>query len=182
MFQSLPSLCEEAWLQVSHGHICGEGFHFILCVKERCCKHLSAGEWHGQPCGFRKISVTDVKKMMGAPAWKEALVGGARVLRLQRLRWRQGRWEFTGFPGTVEPRKRHCHYLFLMRNAVHIRDQRGNNQTLMHFTREEKVRKRVGWAGRKSWNCADPACISRPPSLPPSNCFILRASLQICLA
>lgn len=41
-----------------------------------------------------------------------------------------------------EPGKRHCYNLFLMRNIINHRDQRGNNQTPSHFTREEKVQKR----------------------------------------
>lgn len=58
--------------------ICGKGFDFIQCVQGRCYKHLQAGEWHGQTCVFRKITVTGVKKMVEALAWKEALVGGDR--------------------------------------------------------------------------------------------------------
>lgn len=40
-----------------------------------------------------------------------------------------------------EPGKRHCYNLFLMRNIISLRNQRGYNQTPSHFTREEKVQK-----------------------------------------
>ena len=37
-----------------------------------------------------------------------------------------------------------------MRNIVSITDQRGNNQTPVHFTTDVKVQKRVGLADKKA--------------------------------
>lgn len=65
--------------------------------------------------------------------WKQVLVGRGRGSDHSRgLCVCGGGGEGEEQPGSregLEPRKGHCYNLFLMRNIINIRDQRGNNQT-----------------------------------------------------
>lgn len=93
--------------------------------------------------GFKKMGGTRLE-------WKKGPSGRRQGLRPQLWPWRCGRGEQTVFHNGLEPRRGHCYNWRLMRNTVSIADQRGNNQTPVHFTRDEKVQKRVGWADKKA--------------------------------
>lgn len=71
--------------------------------------------------------------------WKQALVGRGRGSDHSSGQGGEGE-EQPRFHDGLEPRKGHCYNLFLMRNIINIRDQRGNNQTQPASREKRKFR------------------------------------------
>lgn len=99
-----------------------------LCFSEDCC-NCEDNRWEAA-AGKRALSWEVTGAQTTAAGWRGEEEEGTH-------------WVQDG----LEPGKRHCYNLFLMRNIINLRDQRGPNQTPSHFTREEKVQKRRVRAG-----------------------------------
>lgn len=102
---------------------CGQGLGFYLLCKGKVIKGFKqgngmarsvflesgGGSWSGNRLWWQ-----------GMGAQTTAALGGRGEVRER---------SDQGFHDGLEPRKGHCYNLFLMRNIINIRDQRGNNQT-----------------------------------------------------
>lgn len=110
---------------------CGQDFGFYPMCKGKVLKDFKQGSGMARSVFFRKCGE--------AAGVKRALVGRGRDSDYSRGGGGEGE-EKPGFYDGLEPRKGHRYNLFLMRNIINIRDQRGNNRTQPASLEKRKFR------------------------------------------